>query len=67
VTQLGGTEAMAHLGLPRVGAELYRSARRLRVFVLRPATVPAPAVVKMVMLPRDEVAARIEGEKPLLG
>src|SRR5438094_738804 len=29
VTQLGGTEAMAHLGLPRVGAELYRSARRL--------------------------------------
>jgi len=34
VTQLGGADAAAHLGLPRVAGELYRSARRLRVFVL---------------------------------
>ena len=66
VTQLGGTEAMAHLGLPRVGAELYRSARRLRVFVLRPATVPADAIVRLVMLPREEVLERVEQERALL-
>ena len=66
VTQLGGTEAMAHLGLPRVGAELYRSARRLRVFVLRPATVPADAIVRLVMLPREEVLGRLEQERSLL-
>ena len=36
VTQLAGADATAHLGLPRVAGELYRSARWLRVFVLRP-------------------------------
>jgi len=66
VTQLAGTEAMAHLGLPRVAAELYRSARRLRVFVLASATVNAKAIVELVMLPREEVLERFEQERSLL-
>jgi hypothetical protein len=66
VTHLSGAEAATHLGLPRVAAELYRSARRLRVFVLRAATVPARAIVHLVMMPREEVAARVAQQAPLL-
>ncbi len=66
VTQLAGTEAGAHLGLPRVAAELYRSARRLRVFVIGAAALPAKAIVALVSLPRAEVAARLEDHRPLL-
>jgi len=66
VTQLAGTEAMAHLGLPRVAAELYRSARRLRVFVLGSATVNAKAIVELVMLPQEDVLARIKEQRPLM-
>ncbi len=67
LTQLAGLEAEAHLGLPRVAAELYRSARRLRVFVLRTATVPQRAIVELVMSPREEVAAKVAGERALVG
>ena len=66
VTQLAGTEAGAHLGLPRVAAELYRSARRLRVFVIGTAALPAKAIVALVSLPRAEVAARLADHRPLL-
>jgi hypothetical protein len=55
VIWLAGAEAAAHLGLPRVAAELYRSARRLRVFVLGEARVEAKRIVKLVMTPREEV------------
>jgi HD superfamily phosphohydrolase len=55
VTHLGGDEPVAHLGLPRVAAELYRSARRLRVFALRAVTVEAGRIVDLVMRPRDDV------------
>jgi len=58
VTQLAGAEAAAHLGLPRLAGELYRSARRLRVFVLRAARVETKAIVELVMLPREEVVTR---------
>jgi len=47
------------LGLPRVAAELHRSAQRLRVFVLEPVTIPADAVIELITLPREEVAARL--------
>ena len=36
------------LGLPRVADELYRSARRLRVFVARPASRPPTRAVELV-------------------
>ena len=49
--------AADHLGLPRVAAELHRSAQRLRVFVLRPAEIRTKAIVELVMRPRDAVAA----------
>jgi len=61
--------AAEHLGLPRVAAELHRAAQRLRVFVLRPAEVPpraTRAIVELVTWPREEVAARVAGERSLL-
>lgn len=66
VTQLTGAAAAAHLGLPRVAGELYRSARRLRVFVLQTVSVPARAVVDLVTLPREAVAARVGEGSALL-
>jgi HD superfamily phosphohydrolase len=59
VTHLGGAEAAAHLGLPRVAAELYRSARRLRVFVLSEARLEPKRIVELVMMPREEVERRV--------
>ena len=50
---------LGSLGLPRVAAELHRSAQRLRVFVLEPVEVPAKDVIELVTLPREEVAARL--------
>ena len=66
VRQLTGPDGAAHLGLPRVAAELYRSARRLRVFTLRPVRIDAAKVVDLVQWPREEVAARLAQEQPLL-
>ena len=66
VTHLAGAAATAHLGLPRVAAELYRSARRLRVFVLRDVAVPAHVIVDLVMAPREEVAARLAEDRALV-
>ena len=57
VIWLTGAEAAAHLGLPRVAAELYRSARRLRVFVLGEARVEAKRIAELVMMPREAVLA----------
>lgn len=56
---LASAEGEAHLGLPRVSAELYRSARRLRVFSLRPATLDAARVLELVRLPAEAVAAEL--------
>ena len=56
---LASAESEAHLGLPRVAAELYRSARRLRVFTVRPASVDAARVVELVRLPAEAVAAQL--------
>ena len=66
VTHLAGADATAHLGLPRVAGELYRSARRLRVFVLRPVRVPMKAMVDLIMLPGEAVAARLADERSLV-
>ena len=58
--------AAEHLGLPRLAAELHRSAQSLRVFVLEPAEIPARAIVELVTWSREEVEARLEGERSLL-
>ncbi|HEX4628060.1 MAG TPA: hypothetical protein VH137_04650, partial [Gemmatimonadales bacterium] len=59
-------ETISELGVPRLAAELSRAARRLRVFVRAPATVPARAIVELVMMPPRDVVAKLEGEGPLL-
>jgi hypothetical protein len=61
-----GAETISELGIPRLAAELSRSARRLRVFVRAPATVPARAIVGLVMMPQRDVVAKLEGDGPLL-
>jgi HD superfamily phosphohydrolase len=66
VSQLASGDTTAHLGLPRVAGELYRTARRLRVFVLRPVRVPMKAIVDLIMLPGEEVAARLAAERSLV-
>jgi HD superfamily phosphohydrolase len=57
---------LGSLGLPRVAAELHRSAQRLRVFVLEPAEIPAGPIIELVTLPREEVAARLVAGGPWL-
>jgi len=58
--------AVEHLGLPRVATELHRSARALRVFVLESAQVPARPIIELIMLPREEAAARLVSGGALL-
>ena len=66
ITRLTGSEAEIHLGLPRVAAELYRSARRLRVFALRGVSAPERAIVRLVTLPEEEVTRRLAAGDPLV-
>jgi uncharacterized protein len=69
VTQLSQPEAVTELGVPRLAAELSRSARRLRVFVggAPAAAVPPRAIVELVMMPAPDVAAKLAADRPLLG
>ena len=53
-------------GLPRVAAELYRAARSLRVFVLESVALEPKRIVELVMLPREEVEARVAQGKALV-
>jgi HD superfamily phosphohydrolase len=57
---------LGSLGLPRVAAELHRSAQRLRVFVLEPVKIPERAIVELVTLPGEEVTKRLGSEQALL-
>jgi HD superfamily phosphohydrolase len=54
------------LGLPRVADELYRSARRLRVFVARPAARPLEGLLELLTRPAEEVARRLADEVSLV-
>ncbi|HKW40208.1 MAG TPA: HD domain-containing protein [Gemmatimonadales bacterium] len=67
VVQLSQPEAISELGVPRLAAELSRSARRLRVFVRAQATVPARAIVGLAMMPKDDVVAKLGEDRSLLG
>jgi HD superfamily phosphohydrolase len=47
------------LGLPRIAGELYRSARRLRVFTAHPVTRPLQGVLSLAERSADEVRAAL--------
>ncbi len=57
VERLTGAGRAGQLGLPRVADELYRSARRLRVFTALPPSRPVTSVLKLMVLPAEEVEA----------
>jgi len=54
------------LGLPRVADELYRSARRLRVFTARPPARDLSAAAALLRLPAEEVHRRLAEGQALL-
>jgi HD superfamily phosphohydrolase len=54
------------LGLPRIADELYRSARRLRVFVASPPSRSLEPVVSLLTWPADEMSRRLAEGAPLL-
>ncbi len=56
------------LGLPRVADELYRSARRFRVFVAQPITRARglAKLLDLVTIPAGEVTARLDAGRALL-
>jgi hypothetical protein len=59
VERLTGEGRAGHLGLPRIAGELYRSARRLRVFVARRTEVPVPRLMATLCTPADELRSRL--------
>lgn len=71
-TRDGGVERLTdegragHLGLPRVAGELYRSARRLRIFVARPVEPDLSAVARLVGWDAATVRRRLDSRTALL-
>jgi HD superfamily phosphohydrolase len=55
------------INLPKLSEELYGSARWLRVFACRRLELQHGSVVRLAMLPADEVRLRLEAGGPLLG
>ncbi|HEU4681012.1 MAG TPA: HD domain-containing protein [Gemmatimonadales bacterium] len=66
VERLTDAGRAGHLGLPRVADELYRSARRLRIFVSSPVTRSLDSVLGLLTWPGNEVERRIQEEASLL-
>jgi HD superfamily phosphohydrolase len=54
------------LNLPRLSDELYRSARRLRVFTANRAPVPSDAVLTALRLDAEAIRDRLDRGRPLL-
>lgn len=55
-----------HLGLPAIAGELYRSARRYRVFTSRPIAVDRDAMIHLAAMPRADLRHTLSSGKPLL-
>jgi HD superfamily phosphohydrolase len=66
VERLTDAGRAGQLGLPRVADELYRSARRLRVFVKDAPPTPLHGVPELLTCPADEVRRRLAQAVPLL-
>ena len=65
VERLTDAGRAGHLGLPRVADELYRSARRLRIFVATPSSRSLEPVLELLTWPAAEVKQRLDQERPL--
>ncbi|HZO19326.1 MAG TPA: HD domain-containing protein [Gemmatimonadaceae bacterium] len=62
------TEGIAgSVSLPTLSDDLYRSARRLRIFVAESRVVPVDAILRLVRRDADEVARRLREGRALLG
>jgi HD superfamily phosphohydrolase len=55
-----------HLGLPRIAGELYKSARRLRVFVARPNPRSLDGVPALLEMTATDVSSRLAAGRSLL-
>jgi hypothetical protein len=66
VERLTDAGRAGQLGLPRVADELYRSARRLRVFVAAAPARPLNALLELLTLPAPELERRLAGEVSLV-
>jgi HD superfamily phosphohydrolase len=66
IEQLTDEGRAGQLGLPRVADELYRSARRLRIFTARPAAADLSGATALLRLPADAVHERLAKRRPLL-
>ena len=66
VERLTDAGRAGHLGLPRVADELYRSARRLRIFVAQPPDRPLDPVLEILTWPASEVKRRLDDETVLV-
>jgi HD superfamily phosphohydrolase len=66
VERLTDAGRAGQLGLPRVGDELYRSARRLRVFVSTAPRGSLDGVLDLLTCPAPEVARRLADQTKLL-
>jgi HD superfamily phosphohydrolase len=66
VERLTDAGRAGQLGLPRVADELYRSARRLRVFVSEPPQRPLERLPALLTRPGDEVRERLDENRLLL-
>jgi uncharacterized protein len=65
VERLTDAGRAGHLGLPRVADELYRSARRLRIFVATPPSRSLEPVLELLTWPADEVKQHLDQGRPL--
>lgn len=66
VERLTDAGRAGHLGLPRVAEELYRSARRLRIFVASLPSRSLEPVLQVLTLPAEEIEARLSGAASLI-
>jgi hypothetical protein len=66
VERLTDAGRAGQLGLPRVADELYRSARRLRVFVRDMPSAPLRAVPDLLTCPAGELRRRLDEQAPML-
>jgi len=66
VERLTGEGRAGHLGLPRIAGELYRSARRLRVFTARPPSGSLDTLPALLEMTAQDVGTRLDRGDRLL-